>query len=52
MKKNFIVDFETPNARITTDVETPQICKEIHEEFIKEGIQVHLESKKLIKIIL
>ena len=40
MTQNYVVDMGTTNERITTDVESAQINKEIHEEFNKEDIQV------------
>ncbi len=42
MTDTFIVDYETPKARETSDDETAKILAEIHREFVKEDVQVRL----------
>ena len=47
MTDTFIVDYETPNARETSDAETSQILAEIHKEFVKDGVQVRNNNNKV-----
>ncbi len=42
MTDTFIVDYDTPKARETSDDETAKILAEIHREFVKEDVQVRI----------